>query len=773
MRRLFLLTALLASSPALAYDTYVYYDSSLMTAAEVSPFTNALTGAGASVYTTTSTAYPTNWTGYRLAVFLMPAASFTNNQASALENFVNGGGRLVISGDYGSSWSAWNNRVNALLANINVNISLGNTIVASNCNQVTTISADTLTSGVNRAYMAASNSVSGGTALFKYGATVVAAVGQPTTAVQGRDPYDVVVSGDTNLLLDSCNGSSSNGSNYTFWENLYIGTCMDDDGDGYEDESCGGLDCDDSDPAVNPGELEVCNGIDDDCDGIVDGPTASGASQWYLDADSDGYGDAAYSTRDCNQPNGYVADNRDCDDGDFYIHPNADEYCNGIDDDCNNLIDDFPVDELEWYQDFDGDGYGDANVTTTDCTQPAGYVSDATDCNDRNSGISPGTTEIPYDGIDQDCDGADLTDIDGDGFNGPTTDCWDTNADVNPNATEVADGIDNDCDGLVDEGTDAYDDDGDGYSENGGDCDDRDANVSPSGTEIINGIDDDCDGLMDEGTDAYDDDGDGFTELQGDCNDGDEDVNPDEVEKPTNQIDDDCDGITDLGESDEDGDGYAEDAGDCDDTNADIGPGVEEAADGIDNDCDGLMDEGTTAYDDDGDGFSEDDGDCNDGNAAISEEAEEVADGIDNDCDGLVDEGTDQFDDDGDGFTEDGGDCDDGAAEVHPGASESSNGVDDDCDGAVDDGAADADGDGVSLEDGDCDDQNGWVWPGFPELCDGLDNNCDGVIDEDACDTGEEKVVTQPGSCGCSTGESSGLLIGALGLVGLLARRRS
>jgi len=229
-----------------------------------------------------------------------------------------------------------------------------------------------------------------------------------------------------------------------------------------------------------------------------------------------------------------------------------------------------------------------------------------------------------------------------------------------------------------------YDADGDGYTVCGQDCDDDDASAHPGGEEVANGRDEDCDGIIDEGTSAYDDDADGFSEDAGDCNDGDYDVNPAENEDLTNGVDDDCDGVVDQGTLDNDADGYSEPGGDCNDDEPTVFPGAQELADGLDNDCDGLVDEGTSVADDDGDGLSEADGDCDDTDATVYTGAPEVADGVDNDCDGAVDEGTDNADDDGDGFTENGGDCDDSNAAVSPAAAEvPRNGVDDDCDGVT------------------------------------------------------------------------------------------
>ena len=446
----------------------------------------------------------------------------------------------------------------------------------------------------------------------------------------------------------------------------------------------------------------------------------------------------------------------DCDDSDAAVYPGADEYCNMIDDNCDGTVDESSaLDAVTWYADSDGDTFGDKASTDVACYQPVGYVSDDTDCDDTDSAAYPGAAEVPYDGVDQDCDGSDWTDVDGDGYDwdGVTggTDCDDSDAAIYPGATETADGVDEDCDGTIDEGTIWYDDDGDGYAEAGGDCDDTVDTVYPGATETCNGVDDDCDGVIDEGTLCFDDDEDGYTELDGDCNDGDSDVNPGATEIPLDGIDNDCDGVVDDGAFDDDGDGYTIAAGDCDDADPDVYPGAQELPDGKDNDCDGIVDEGTERYDDDGDGVTEEGGDCNDEDASVYPAAEEVLNGRDDDCDGDVDEGTDRFDDDGDGFTEEGGDCDDSDPYARPGEEEvPGDGIDNDCDGEIDETLDDVDGDGVTSEDGDCDDDNGWVYPDALEACDGVDNNCDGEVDE-GCE--EEIIVEQPdGGCGCSTG---------------------
>jgi hypothetical protein len=129
-------------------------------------------------------------------------------------------------------------------------------------------------------------------------------------------------------------------------------------------------------------------------------------------------------------------------------------------------------------------------------------------------------------------------DNDGDGYTENQGDCDDTDPSTSPVGNEVENGIDDNCNGEIDEG----DDDGDGYNESQGDCDDNDPSVSPDGTEVENGVDDDCDGIIDNNTNAYDDDGDGFSENQGDCNDADPNVSPNATEVCGDGIDNDCNG---------------------------------------------------------------------------------------------------------------------------------------------------------------------------------------------------------------------------------------
>ncbi|MCB9745509.1 MAG: putative metal-binding motif-containing protein [Alphaproteobacteria bacterium] len=407
----------------------------------------------------------------------------------------------------------------------------------------------------------------------------------------------------------------------------------DSDGDGFGDLSTTTLacdqpsgylsdtsDCDDSDAAIHPDALEVCDSVDNDCDGDVDDDDASvdlstGAT-WYADDDGDGYGDLNSTALACDQPSGYLNDTSDCDDSDSAINPAAQEVCDSVDNDCDGDIDDADASVdlstgATWYADSDSDGFGDAASSLAACDQPSGYLSDDTDCDDSDSGSYPGATEIAYDGIDQDCDGSDLCDVDGDGQAAEACagdDCDDEDPDIYLGATEVFyDGVDQDC--LYDSD---YDADGDGYdsaSYGGDDCDDANDTVYPGAPELIDGLDNDCDGVVQDD----DDDGDGLSngeeaDLGTDPNDADSDDDgiPDgaEVGDPGAPYDTDGDGTIDALDPDDDGDGI--------DTYVEVG---DDPVNPVDTDGDGdpdFLDE-----DSDGDGALDvdegvEDDDCDD-----------------------------------------------------------------------------------------------------------------------------------------------------------------
>jgi len=243
----------------------------------------------------------------------------------------------------------------------------------------------------------------------------------------------------------------------------------------------------------------------------IAGCGSSWESTWYTpstggltDVDSDGFEAPA-----------------DCDDGDPAVHPQADEACNGIDDDCDGDVDEgHPT--STWYADTDGDGYGDPEAPLEACAAPADHMQDASDCDDEDDTTHPGADETCGDAQDNDCNGAvDDKDADGDGYvddscydyEGPDAadDCDDEAPGINPGASEDADGEDNDCDGYVDETDAMFDDDGDCFCEAShcigsvevgcdtleeGDCDDSDAEIHPGADDEpdMAYLDSNCDG---------------------------------------------------------------------------------------------------------------------------------------------------------------------------------------------------------------------------------------------------------------------------------------
>lgn len=188
---------------------------------------------------------------------------------------------------------------------------------------------------------------------------------------------------------------------------------LDGDGDGYGAPDgltqCGPggsyvqdtSDCDDEDAAVYPGAEERCDGIDQDCDGDIDEDTGE---LFYRDSDGDGYGDSSNATVACEAPEGYLSTSGDCDDSDAEVHPEAEEICNGVDDNCNDEIDEATKGGTEWWLDADFDGYGDPETSIFACDQPKGYADNDDDCDDGTASTYPGATD-GCNGVDEDCDG--------------------------------------------------------------------------------------------------------------------------------------------------------------------------------------------------------------------------------------------------------------------------------------------------------------------------------------------------------------------------------
>ncbi|MEC7241047.1 MAG: LamG-like jellyroll fold domain-containing protein [Myxococcota bacterium] len=259
----------------------------------------------------------------------------------------------------------------------------------ANGGSTTTISGGTLTAGVWHHVVATLNNK---TASLYLDGSIQSLLTMSHYVAYGTE--DFVLCG-TDSSSDLLNGQLDE---FRFWDGALSSSEVQEFYDWYTDSDSDGYnasdDCD-MDSADNyPGADEACDGVDNDCDGTVDESDAIDATDFYLDADGDGYGDSTSIQPGCSQPTGYVLDASDCDDSDADTYPGADEYCDTVDNDCDGTVDEpNALDAAIWFTDADGDGYGDSSSTQSSCTQPSGTVADNTDCDDGDSSAYPGADE--------------------------------------------------------------------------------------------------------------------------------------------------------------------------------------------------------------------------------------------------------------------------------------------------------------------------------------------------------------------------------------------
>jgi hypothetical protein len=563
----------------------------------------------------------------------------------------------------------------------------------------------------------------------------------------------------------------------------------------------GGDDCDDADATISPISVEICDGLDNNCDLSL--PLNE------IDNDGDDYVDCSIDSGGWDGVS--ILGGDDCDDADATVSPSASEICDGQVNLCNGSL---PLNET----DNDGDGY-------VACTIDSGgwdgsSILGGDDCDDADATVSPSASEI-CDGQVNLCNGSlplNETDDDGDGYVDCTIDiggwdgssilggddCDDADATVSPVANEICDGQLNLCSGSL--SSNEIDDDGDGYVDctidsggwdgsiisGGDDCNDSDGSIFPNANEICDGQDNDCQNGV-----------------------------------PSNEVDNDGDGYVECTIDNGGWDGVSITGGeDCDDTTSNFSPGATEGVgDELDQNCDGqeicVFD-----FDNDGQGDTNTNNtinsldtdctdvqestmvqalDCNDNDNSVFWGASEIpGDGIDQDCD-TVDDCYYDADNDGQGginsVIQTGGDincsgtnessnnwdCDETRPTVYFGSLATEvpgDGIDQDCDG-LDWCFFDADGDGfgstseisstdltctsagVSVQNNDCNDDpgtGGAIFPNATEIVgDNVDQNCDGLEscyeDVDNDDYGVSSnilvIALTSGDCGQQSGVSS------------------
>ena len=545
---------------------------------------------------------------------------------------------------------------------------------------------------------------------------------------RGYDPYleyDFLADRDVRIEVRNVGGTGGTDHIYSMWIEATNppGACS--DGDGDQLSACDG-DCDDTDPLVFPGQQEVCDRTDNNCDGVLDEGCPIDA---FFEIEPNGAIAGCMLVPIPGDVAGAIDPQLDQDTFCFFV-PRDTSVAFDIDAREPPMLS--PLDAKITLLELSGE----AIESNDDGTDPqTGYFEPQSDSFLAHTYWAAGTYAVrvasAQPGVGSPQHGYVLRlrfsslvscpDVDGDGVTPCEGDCNDADRTVFFGAAELCDGRDNNCDNVSDPAECTGDWDGDGFSGRAGDCDDANPTVRPGAPEACDGFDNNCNGSVDEGV----------LNACGACG-----YPPPEL--CGNSIDDDCDGETDTDcSSDADSDGVTPDQGDCNDTRGDVfpaagaNPAAPELCDGVDNDCDGMIDE-----------FVKNNcGTCSPPKGSLIE----LCDGIDNNCNGLVDDGAlnacgycgpapleicDGLDNNCNAVIDDG--LTNACGECGPLPIEACDGIDNDCDDLIDTGCdVDGDGDTLTPRAGDCNDSVATTYWGAPDECDGIDNDCNGWVDDD------------------------------------------
>ncbi|MDP2315753.1 MAG: MopE-related protein [Pseudomonadota bacterium] len=515
-------------------------------------------------------------------------------------------------------------------------------------------------------------------------------------------------------------------------------------------------DCDDTSATALPGGTEVCDDLDNDCNGLVDDGGLSGSNVFYADTDGDSYGDPASTTATCVLPAGYSADDADCDDTNAATSPDGVEADDLVDNDCDGWVDedfiavgDIVVTEINRQARFGG------AVVVNDGSWVEVYNDSSRSIDLSNWTIARGTStsghQVALDPAEAPllAPGEYAVFCDTDNYEASATAAWPLTCDyVWGDETQAASyqgefhnnawylrrdadtfaiysGGSRTTGTLVDSVSWTYSSTAGYWPRNAG------YSMSLDSAYVDDTLNDQRTAWCSTSSNAA-----GTVSVNSAWRWFDNLTTVNDEHGTPGAANYDC-----LSDPDLDGDGVTG-ATDCDEANATTYPGAPETCNDVDDDCDGTVDEDAIDEplwyaDGDGDGFGDplvvdlacdqpaayvaDDTDCDDTAVAINPGADELCNGLDDDCDASVDEAAvdaptwyndvdlDTYGSDADaivacdqpvGYLAGGGDCDDADPAINPGATETCDGVDEDCDSAIDDGApgsdtfyADADGD--------------------------------------------------------------------------------